>query len=203
MGGRGSYSYSSSRNTIKVSDNGNTGIHADRASFTPEQYEMFKSYIEDKGGDGHNGPVAELRRWQNGEDLGKEKNAYYEKMDDLIEGFIVENAAPNGEIYRGIRISDKDLKRYSKIGAEFDQKGTSSWSSDKTDAQFFATRNDIGQPNSVLFVIKNSTKAADVSMLNSSEMELWQSKKQRFRTIETETSTFNGAKVNVIYLKEI
>ena len=203
MGGRGSYSHSSSLNTIKVSDNGNTGIHADRASFTPEQYEMFKSYIEDKGGDGHNGPVAELRRWQNGEDLGKEKNAYYEKMDDLIEGFIVENAAPNGEIYRGIRISDKDLKRYSKIGAEFDQKGTSSWSKDKFDASYFSMRNDIAQPNNVLFVIRNSRKAADVSVLNSSEMELWQSKSQMFRTVGYEVDTFMSTKQHVIYLEEV
>ena len=161
------------------------------------------AYIEDKGGDGYNGPVAELRRWQNGEDLGREKNAYYEKMDKLIEGFIAENAAPNGEIYRGIRVSDKDLKRYSKIGVEFDQRGTSSWSSDKQDASMFATRMDIPQPNNVLFVIRNSTRAADVSLLNSSEMELWQSKGQRFRTTDYKVDTFRSAKRHVIYLEEI
>lgn len=164
---------------------------------------MFTAYIEDKDGDGYNGPVAELRSWQNGENLGAEKNAYYKEMDSIIEGFIAEYAAPNGEIYRGIRVSDKDLKRYSKIGAEFDQKGTSSWSSDRYDASLFSVRNDIAQPNNVLFVIRNSTKAADVSLLNSSEMELWQSKKQRYKTVGYEQGTFNGAKQHVIWVEEI
>lgn len=203
MGGRGSYSSSSSENAIKILENGNTGIHADKASFTAEQMEMFRAYIEDKGGDGHNGPVAELRRWQNGEDLGKEKNAHYKKMDELIEGYIADNAAPNGEIYRGVRISDKDLRRYSKIGAEFDQKGTSSWSRQEAEASYFSMRNDIAQPNNVLFVIRDSSKAADVSMLNSSELELWESKGQRFKTVGYEVDTFMSTKRHVIYVEEI
>lgn len=199
MGGRGGYSYTYSSNAGYLSE----GSASRGIGFSSEQIEMFKDYIEDKGGDGYNGPVAELRRWQNGEDLGAEKNAYYEKMDSLIEGYISENAGSNGEIYRGIRVSNKDLKRYSKIGAEFDQKGTSSWSKDEYDALSFAVRNDIGQPNNVLFVIQNSTRSADVSSLNSSDEELWQSKKQRFRTVGHETSTFMSTKIHKIYLEEV
>lgn len=79
----------------------------------------------------------------------------------------------------------------------------SRWGCSEIISRIFAVRNDNMQPDNVLFVIKNSTKSADVTALNSSEVEFWQSKKQKFRTVGHEADAFQGAKIHKIYLEEV
>ncbi len=104
---------------------------------------------------------------------------------EIIEQYIKDNPKINKTIYRGVGdLSDEDFKKLTTIGNEIDQKGTSSWSTDKGTAVGRTTGK-----NGVLFVQEgsnNARKLADAFTTTDIEAEVIMSVKARQRVVKTE-----------------
>lgn len=129
-----------------------------------------------------NGEVELVRRVQQGEYIGVDQEKYM-KMSKEIEAFIARNHTENDILYRGVKLTDSELKKY-RAGFVFDQFGTSSWSPFDGVALEFVNRKDIpGIP--VMFRAIDVTRAANIESLSLlNEAEWLYSKDQKFRVIQ-------------------
>lgn len=92
---------------------------------------------------------------------------------EALKGKLIDKALSkarpyNGEIYRGIHLSDSEYASWSKAlqkGATMDMKGISSWSSKTNVAESFARKGSLsGQ--SIIFKVKSTNKAVPVQHLS-------------------------------------
>lgn len=115
-------------------------------------------------------------------------------MDEYIEGYI--EKAPKwdgGDIYRGVSMSDVELRQL-KIGTQLNQGGTSSWSSDKDLAKYFANHaKDDAKRNKIIYVLEKTDQATSISHISqhANELEVLVSKKssQTITKIRKQTGT--------------
>lgn len=174
MGGRGTVSA-----TGKDSRGTGAGDSADSTKkIDAKTQAAIDAYVEDA-----NGEVGLVRAVQQGKNVGAEQEKYKE-MGDIIERMIAEKKQEYDTIYRGIKTSQSEIKKYVE-GYVFDQKGTSSWSGADGKALEYAFRNDIkGLP--VMFVSYGGRNAASIGKLSSLNEDEWlHSKKQKFRVTWT------------------
>lgn len=113
---------------------------------------------------GSSGPIRAASRG----DVGDPQYSDYARE---LEGFISLSDGYSRVMYRGICVDDKVL-RSLKVGATIDQQGISSWSKHLATADNFAYEGDGRATNSVIFRMKGSSRARDVSAYNRSEMEV-------------------------------
>lgn len=74
------------------------------------------------------------------DEIRKDESEYAKEANRSIDVLLENSPSYNGSIYRGISVTKKELNqyiRYSKKGIPFDQKGLSSWSSEKKIADSF------------------------------------------------------------------
>lgn len=115
-------------------------------------------------------------------------------MDEYLEGYI--EKAPQwdgGEIYRGVSMSDAELRQL-KVGTQINQGGTSSWSSDKDLAKYFSSHaKDDVRTNKIVYVLEKTDKATSITHISqyANEREVLVSKKstQTITKIRKQTGT--------------
>lgn len=110
---------------------------------------------------------------------------------EIIEQYIKDSPKVKKTIYRGVHdLSDEDFKRYTKVGNEIDQRGTSSWSTDRG----VAMGNVHGSNNNNLLFIQqgsnNARRLTDAYTGTSSEKEVIMSSKASQRVVRTEDGKF-------------
>ena len=107
-----------------------------------------------------------IRRWQRGEFLetGFQYKLYEETAKNLDE--YLENAPQwnGGPIYRGISFDEKKFYANVGVGDVIDMGGASSWSSERSVAENYASHGEI-------FVVDNPTKGTSTRHLSSFPME--------------------------------
>ena len=105
-----------------------------------------------------------IRQYQRGESTADDKKCG--EISERLEGYI--KVAPKwdaGETYRGIGLSDEDLKKFT-VGSVHDMKGTSSWSSEEEIARKFGDNyaKDLG--NYVIFHSGTQRKGTSIRHLS-------------------------------------
>lgn len=145
--------------------------------------------------------VKNIRAYQRGENVKNDLEVI--RQERALEEYIQQAPKWNGgETFRGIKLTEDELKQYV-VGTELDMSGTSSWSSDEDTAIGYAGYGN--PPSGKLSVVfhsltqKNGTSVRHLSPFTN-EDEVLVSKRSRYRVIKA-TKTQDG--VNHIYLEEV
>lgn len=107
---------------------------------------------------------------------GNSKDAENMRRASKLESYIAENPGFSGTLYRGIGVDRKTLDNL-KVGATIDQKGISSWSRHLDTADNFAYSGTGNATNPVIFRMRGSSQARDISSYNKHEAEVLLSSK--------------------------
>lgn len=123
------------------------------------------------------------------------------KQEQALEQYIEKAPKWNGgETFRGVKLSNEDLEKYT-IDSEHDMLGTSSWSSSEDVAKEFAGQGKLMGINSVVFhsnTQKNGTSVRHLSPLEY-EDEVLVSKKSKYKVTKIEKK----GGLHHIYMEEV
>lgn len=145
---------------------------------------------------------------------------YYGKLDqeeamkasNALDDYIYQAPKYEGEVYRGITLSDKNYDkviRELKSGKTIDMQGISSWSTDEEVAKNFIEDNEyFDTPNAILFKLENKSGTPVDSISNvPGEKEVLHPTTARYKLKKIEDSNISlytkGAKAITIILEEI
>jgi hypothetical protein len=155
---------------------------------TKEADDMWNSVVDYSGSS-----YKKIRAAQSGKGGSAKDKQAGDRLEKLID---LSPKWGGGELYRGINISSEQIKSLSK-GSTLDMAGTSSWSSDKKNAETFLR----GGGSKVMFVLPSTKRGTSINHLSSipGEHEVIVSKKSKF-TVE---QTKKGRGVTYVYLSEV
>lgn len=143
--------------------------------------------------------VKAIREYQQGKNIHNKDQVA--KQEQALEQYIEKAPKWNGgETFRGVKLTDDDLKRYT-IGSERDMLGTSSWSSSEDVAKEFSDDGPFSERKRVIFhsnTQKNGTSVRHLSPL-AYEDEVLVSKRSKYRVTKIE----KDSGIYHIYMEEI
>ena len=153
-----------------------------------EANDMWNSVVDYSGSS-----YKKIRAAQSGKGGSAKDKLAGDRLEKLID---LSPKWGGGELYRGINITKEQLKGFSK-GTTLDMAGTSSWSSDKKNAQTFLR----GGGSKVMFILPSTKRGTSINHLSSipGEHEVIVSKNSKFAVDKTQ----KGRGVTYVYLSEV